>query len=63
MAHIFRALTASIWRRYASLVIRERTGIPKMISDHNARDIGMTRAQLERHRFVWPSQSPDRPLL
>jgi len=30
------------------------------ISDDIARDIGMTPADLERHRFVWPSQSLDR---
>lgn len=39
------------------------TKLPKHISDQQARDIGMSRAELEWHRFTWPSNSEDRPLL
>jgi len=38
-------------------------GIPKSISTKMARDIGMSPSDLARHRFVWPSQSKDRPLI
>lgn len=54
---------AGIWRRFAKCMSVNRTKLPKSISDHAARDIGMTKVELERHRFVWPSDSNDRPLL
>ncbi|MEJ8561425.1 hypothetical protein QTO30_09510 [Yoonia sp. GPGPB17] len=54
---------AGIWLRFAKWVQRDPTKLPKPISDHVAQDIGMTKAELERHRFVWPSESKDRPLL
>lgn len=54
---------AGIWLRFAKWIRPDRTKLPKSISDHTARDVGMTKAELERHRFVWPSESKDRPLL
>ena len=54
---------AGIWDRFVEFVQANHTNIPKSISDHQARDIGMTKAELERHRFIWPSESRDRPLL
>ncbi len=54
---------AGIWRRLAKLMRQRQTRLPKDISDNIARDIGMHDAELERHRFVWPSESKDRPLL
>ncbi|EBA12355.1 hypothetical protein RCCS2_13699 [Roseobacter sp. CCS2] len=54
---------AGIWLRLAKWMRHDRRKLPKSISDHAARDIGMTKAELERHRFVWPSESNDRPLL
>lgn len=58
-----RTALAGLWSRFAKWPRPNRTRIPKSISDHIARDIGMTKAELERHRFVWPSESKDRPLL
>jgi len=60
---IIKAVVASFWSCLIKSTWRDRTKIPKSISDHAARDIGMTKAELERHRFVWPSESSDRPLL
>lgn len=37
--------------------------VPKTISDRLARDVGLSRADIERARFEWPSDSHDRPLL
>lgn len=54
---------AGIWKRFAQSLHGDPTKLPKSLSDHAARDIGMTKAELERHRFVWPSESKDRPLL
>ena len=55
------AVMAGIWLCLAKRVRQNHRQIPKSISDHLARDMGMTPADLERHRFVWPSQSQDRP--
>ncbi len=38
-----------------------RPGFPKSISDHLARDIGLDAYELEKLRFEWPSEGPDRP--
>ncbi len=57
------AAAAGIWRRLAKFMRGNRMKLPKSISDHAARDIGMSPAELERHRFVWPSESKDRPQL
>jgi VanZ family protein len=54
---------AGIRERFAQFIPGKSTKIPKLISDHHARDIGLKGAELARHRFVWPSQSRDRPLL
>jgi len=54
---------ADIWLRLAKRKTGNLKGLPKPISDHLARDIGLTDADLARHRFVWPSESKDRPLL
>lgn len=51
------------WTTRSSRTERRNAGIPKDIDDRLARDIGMTKSDLERHRFEWPSQSSDRPLL
>lgn len=37
--------------------------VPKGISDHLARDIGLSMADLERLRFEYPSDGPGRPLI
>ena len=42
---------------------RDLRDLPHHISDKTARDIGMTTAELARHRFQWPSQGKDRPLI
>ncbi len=36
---------------------------PKGISNHLARDIGLSAADLERLRFEYPSDGPNRPLI
>jgi hypothetical protein len=54
---------AGIWDRFVKWAKPDPTKLPKPISDHVARDIGMTGATLERHRHVWPSESKDRPML
>ena len=54
---------AGIRSGYVKSLKRKRTGLPKSIRDHVARDIGMTRNELEQHRFTWPSESSDRPPL
>lgn len=54
---------AGIWDRFVKWCKPDPTELPKSISDHAARDIGMTKAELERHRHVLPSQSIDRPLI
>ncbi|MCK0096650.1 hypothetical protein MWU60_13800 [Yoonia sp. F2084L] len=54
---------AGIWSRLAKWIKPDPTKLPKSISDRMAQDIGMTKAELERHRFTWPSESKDRPLL
>lgn len=54
---------AGIWDSCAKWFRDDPAKLPKSISDHAARDIGMTKVELERHRFVWPSESNDRPLL
>lgn len=36
---------------------------PKGISDHLARDIGLSAADLEALRFEYPSDGPARPLI
>jgi len=56
-------VSAGIWQRLANAMRPESAKCPMYISDHTARDIGMTLAELERHRFVWPTDSEDRPLL
>ena len=48
---------------FAKSLGADRTPLPKPISDHIARDIGMSQAELEWHRLTWPSQSKDRPPL
>lgn len=58
-----KAALAGLWLRLAKRKTRNLNGLPKPISDHLARDIGLTSAELARHRFVWPSESKDRPLL
>lgn len=37
--------------------------LPPAISDETARDIGLTPHDITLHRFTWPSQSRDRPLI
>jgi hypothetical protein len=54
---------AGMWDRFVEFLQAGRTNLPKSISDHAARDIGMTNVELERHRFIWPSESKDRPML
>lgn len=54
---------AGIRDRLAKYNHMQRTKLPRSISDHHARDIGLSRADLERHRHVWPSEGKDRPLL
>jgi len=54
---------AGFWSYLIKSTWRDPTSFPKSISDHAARDIGMTKVELERHRFVWPSETKDRPLL
>ena len=54
---------AGIWQRFAKRIKPDPSELTKSISDHAARDIGMTKIELERHRFTWPSQSKDRPLI
>lgn len=55
--------TAGIWDWLVKMMQANQTKLPKSISDHQARDIGMSQVELDRHRFVWPSESRDRPLL
>ncbi len=57
------AAAAGIWSCFANWMRPDPTKLPKSISDDVAHDIGMTKAELERYRFVWPSESQDRPLL
>ncbi|MDX8347134.1 hypothetical protein SLH49_03960 [Cognatiyoonia sp. IB215446] len=57
------AALAAAWQRFVIWVRPDRTVLPKAISDRTARDIGLSGAELERHRFVWPSESRDRPLI
>lgn len=57
------AAKAVVWLRLAKDAARPPGKLPKHISERLARDIGMSRAELERHRFVLPSQSADRPLI
>ncbi|MEL6838578.1 MAG: hypothetical protein AAFP85_04760 [Pseudomonadota bacterium] len=59
----FMTAAAGIWDWLVKKMQANPTKLPKSISDHQARDIGMSRAELEQHRFVWPSESKDRPLL
>jgi hypothetical protein len=54
---------AGIWDRLVKWSKPDPTELPKTISDHAARDIGMSKVALERHRHQWPSQSRDRPLI
>lgn len=54
---------AGIRDRFAQFIQARRISLPRSISDHQARDIGLSSVELERHRFVWPSESKDRPLL
>lgn len=54
---------AGIWDRLAKLNHMQRTKLPKEISDHQARDIGLRGVALARHRHVWPSDSKDRSML
>ncbi|WP_341366896.1 hypothetical protein [Yoonia sp. BS5-3] len=49
--------------RFAKFPTRFNAGFSKQISDHQARDIGLSVAELARLRFVWPSESADHPLL
>ena len=43
--------------------ISSNHAMPKTLTDAQARDIGLSRNDLERLRFEWPSASSDRPLL
>lgn len=43
--------------------VQPRPGFPKTLSDHLARDVGLTAHDLEKLRFEWPSDGPDRPLI
>lgn len=55
------AAMAGIWKRLAKFIGPELKACPRHISDQQARDIGLSGPELERLRFVWPSDSSDRP--
>jgi uncharacterized protein YjiS (DUF1127 family) len=50
-----------IWSLMSRQLHRRKGKHVKQLSDHLARDIGLNPAQMERHRFVWPSESANRP--
>ncbi len=54
---------AGIRDRLTKLNHMQRAKLPKPISDHHARDIGLNGVELEAHHHVWPSESKDRPML
>lgn len=55
------ATMVGIWDRLAKFSDPRSAHYPKHISDQQARDIGLSGPELERLRFVWPSDSNDRP--
>lgn len=66
------ALKNALWRGwiFASLnwtkkppASRNAHALPKSLSDHLARDIGVTQAELDRLRHVWPSETQNHPRL
>ncbi|WP_299408013.1 hypothetical protein [uncultured Roseobacter sp.] len=52
----------SLWRQILN-ILRPRHYIPhaRDLSDHMARDIGLSPAEMERHRLTLPSQSTFHP--
>jgi uncharacterized protein YjiS (DUF1127 family) len=47
-----------LWRRLFPGRTRDHV---RHLSDHLARDIGLGRNDMARHRHVWPSESTNRP--
>lgn len=61
-AHLRARSRFARWLRWMRPRRAQSPPLPKSLSDHLARDIGLDPAELERLRLQWPSQK-DRPNL
>ncbi len=64
MVHFSNIALWRVWPRFASRPSKPTISKqPLKLSPHLARDIGLTKADLERLNFEWPSSSDKRPLI